>query len=63
MSLYALAIRAVAGLPMSDDVLTFAGMYGQSTIREVDLASGRVLREKQMAALDFGEGLVKVRDR
>ena len=38
-------------------------MYGESSIREVELVSGKVLREKQMASQDFGEGLVKVGDR
>ena len=38
-------------------------MYGESSIREVELSSGKVLREKRMATQDFGEGLVKVGDR
>ena len=37
-----------------------AGMYGQSSVREVDLATGTVLRQKANAHSDFGEGLVKV---
>ncbi|KAK9826436.1 hypothetical protein WJX81_005557 [Elliptochloris bilobata] len=36
------------------------GMYGQSSVREVELATGAVLREKALAHADFGEGLVKV---
>ena len=35
-------------------------MYGQSSVREVDLATGTVLRQKANAHSDFGEGLVKV---
>ena len=37
-----------------------AGMYGQSSVREVDLATGAVLRQKANAHSDFAEGLVKV---
>ena len=37
-----------------------AGMYGQSSVREVDLATGTVLRQKAIAHSDFAEGLVKV---
>jgi len=39
--------------------LVFAGLYGQSTVREVDLVSGSVLRQQALPASDFGEGLVK----
>ncbi|DBA89734.1 hypothetical protein WJX79_003529 [Trebouxia sp. C0005] len=35
------------------------GLYGQSTVREVDLVSGSVLRQQALPASDFGEGLVK----
>ena len=38
-------------------------MYGESSVREVALATGRVLREKSLAHSDFGEGLVKVGSR
>ena len=38
-------------------------MYGESSIREVELSSGKVLREKRMATQDFGEGLVNIADR
>ena len=39
--------------------LLIAGLYGQSTVRQVDLVSGTVLRQQALAASDFGEGLVK----
>ena len=39
--------------------LVFVGLYGQSTVREVDLVSGSVLRQQALPASDFGEGLVK----
>ncbi|KAK9837554.1 hypothetical protein WJX74_000046 [Apatococcus lobatus] len=39
------------------------GMYGESSIREVELSSGKILREKRMATQDFGEGLVKIGNR
>ena len=42
---------------------TCAGMYGESSVREVALATGLVLREKSLAHSDFGEGLVKVGSR
>lgn len=35
------------------------GLYGQSTVRQVDVVSGTVLRQQALAASDFGEGLVK----
>ena len=38
------------------------GMIGQSTIREVDLAAGRVLRSAPIPDGLFGEGLVNWRD-
>lgn len=33
------------------------GLYGQSSLREVDLQTGQVLREKKLPDQDFGEGL------
>lgn len=38
-------------------------MYGESSVREVALATGLALREKSLAHSDFGEGLVKVGSR
>ncbi len=46
-------------LPAMHQCLVFAGLYGQSTVREVDLVSGGVLRQQALPASDFGEGLVK----
>ena len=53
----------VAVDPNSNPTLTRAGMYGESSVREVALATGAVLREKALAHSDFGEGLVKVGSR
>lgn len=39
------------------------GRYGQSTLREVDLVSGQVLRQHELADEYFGEGLALVDDR
>ncbi|KAK9806366.1 hypothetical protein WJX72_011636 [[Myrmecia] bisecta] len=39
------------------------GMYGESTIREVEVTTGVVTRSKALAAGDFGEGLTKLGDR
>ena len=33
------------------------GLYGHSSLREVDLQTGRVLRERDLASQYFGEGL------
>ena len=34
-------------------------MYGQSSVRQVELATGNVLRKKMLDASDFGEGLTR----
>lgn len=39
------------------------GLYGQSTIREVDVLTGTVLRQQALPARDFGEGLTKFGNR
>ena len=39
------------------------GLNGRSSVREVDLASGRVLRSKSLPQQDFGEGLTRLGDR
>ena len=39
------------------------GGYGASTVREVDLATGRVLRERRLGEGLFGEGLALVGER
>ncbi|NLY94861.1 MAG: glutaminyl-peptide cyclotransferase [Myxococcales bacterium] len=38
------------------------GLVGESTLREVDLESGRVIRRRDVPPPHFGEGLVKVGD-
>ena len=40
-----------------------AGLNGQSSVREVELQTGKVLRKKMLSKLDFGEGLVKFKNR
>lgn len=39
--------------------LLCAGLYGRSTIREVDALTGKVLRQQALPARDFGEGMTK----
>ena len=39
------------------------GLYGQSTVREVDVLTGTVLRQQALPARDFGEGLTKFGNR
>jgi hypothetical protein len=39
------------------------GLHGRSTVREVELASGRVLRSRQLPKQDFGEGITRHSDR
>ena len=58
---WAFAVKAcpACALPAMHQCLVFAGLYGQSTVREVDLVSGSVLRQQALPASDFGEGLVK----
>ena len=35
------------------------GMHGQSTVRQVELETGKVLRSKALDPSDFGEGIAK----
>jgi len=47
-----------------DDILyESAGLYGRSTLREVDLTTGRVIRSRPLARMDFAEGLALHDDR
>ena len=39
------------------------GLNGQSSVRKVDLASGRVLQSRSIASQYFGEGIVAWKDR
>lgn len=39
------------------------GLNGQSSVREVDVESGKVLRRKDLPASDFGEGVTRHGDR
>ncbi len=39
------------------------GLHGQSSLRKVDLASGRVLKEIRLAVTHFGEGITSFGDR
>lgn len=38
------------------------GLLGRSSVREVDVATGRVLRARALPKSDFGEGLTRIRD-
>ena len=40
-----------------------AGMRGQSSVRQVDLETGEVLRKAMLPHVDFGEGLASYGDR
>lgn len=55
----AVKVCPACALPAMHQCLVFAGLYGSSTVREVDLVSGSVLRQQALPASDFGEGLVK----
>lgn len=46
-------------MQQSQSNLLCAGLYGKSTVREVDLLTGNVLRQQALPARDFGEGLAK----
>mmetsp|Transcript_38647 Transcript_38647/g.74097 ORF Transcript_38647/g.74097 Transcript_38647/m.74097 type:complete len:295 (+) Transcript_38647:2-886(+) len=46
-----------------DVLLESAGLYGESTLREVNLTTGKVLRKYDMQRRDFAEGLAFHRDR
>ena len=35
------------------------GLYGRSSVREVDVLTGKVLRQQALSRADFGEGLVR----
>jgi glutaminyl-peptide cyclotransferase len=52
------------GLQLDDQGRLFesTGRYGTSTLREVDAATGRVLRRLELPAQWFGEGLASVGD-
>ncbi|KAL3679957.1 hypothetical protein R1sor_022913 [Riccia sorocarpa] len=39
------------------------GLYGQSSVREVDLLTGKVRRTRRMSRAEFGEGLTLWKDR
>ncbi|WP_206028706.1 glutaminyl-peptide cyclotransferase [Thalassoroseus pseudoceratinae] len=52
------------GLVITDGVLLEGtGQYGQSSLREVDLKSGRVLRQQPLSPRVFGEGITVMGDR
>ena len=52
------------GLVWSDGRLfESVGQYGRSAVREVELATGRVLRQAALPAEEFGEGLALVGNR
>ena len=51
------------GTPCKQVFFESTGLHGQSTVREVDLLTGKVLRSKSLPKADFGEGLTKLGDR
>ena len=52
------------GLLLHDGIFfESTGRYGKSEVRQVDVATGRVLRSHALAAEHFGEGLALVGDR
>lgn len=44
-------------------MLCDAGMRGQSTVRQVELETGKVLRSKPLDQSDFAEGITKLGDK
>ena len=68
-------MRVVATYPHDTDAFTqgllwhdgtlyeSTGQYGESTVRQVELATGRVLRQAELPRQYFGEGLALVGDR
>ncbi len=69
------AVRVLAAYPHDPEAFTQGllfhggklyeslGREGRSSVREVELSSGRVLREARLPAREFGEGLALVGDR
>ena len=67
--------RVVRSLPHDPDAFTqgliihdgrlleSTGGYGESSLREVDLSSGRVVAQRRLSSQRFGEGLAAVGDR
>lgn len=43
--------------------LTTIGLYGKSTVRLVDVESGKVLKKTSLPKEYFGEGLVMLKDK
>ncbi len=41
----------------------WAGLNGRSSVREVELETGRVLRSARLPQRDFGEGITRLGDR
>ncbi|MBP1642597.1 MAG: glutamine cyclotransferase [Acidobacteria bacterium] len=65
-------VRVLAALPHDPDAFTqglawvrgrlyeSTGLYGRSTLRELDPATGRILRSVALAPGEFGEGLTEI---
>lgn len=49
--------------PLLTHTHTVIGMHGQSTVRQVELETGNLLRSKALSPSDFGEGLAKFGDK
>lgn len=50
-------------MQQSQSNLLCSGLYGKSTVREVDMLTGNVIRQQALPARDFGEGLAKFGNR
>lgn len=48
---------------LGGSLLESTGIYGQSSLRKLDLATGQVLQQKQLSAAYFGEGLAVLGNR
>lgn len=48
---------------LNDTSIAITGLYGKSTVRCVDVESGDVLKSTSLPDVDFGEGLVKLKDK
>ena len=55
--------RACGGGSCRDVLWESTGLNGRSSVREVELQSGKVLRSEAMPRKDFGEGLTRFKDR
>jgi len=50
------------GSPCKQVFIESTGLNGQSTVREVDILTGNVLRSRSLPKTDFGEGITRLGD-